>query len=117
MVDDIKPHIIGITESWANNDITNAELIIIILFISYIIVQQEDVVSKKHQKYKTSCGLQFNYMVVKYMTMSLASHWFIVLQVIVLSRIIIHSAIMLSLISSSVFILLLYHLVMSLLTL
>ena len=26
MVDDIKPHIVGITESWANNDITNAEL-------------------------------------------------------------------------------------------
>ena len=26
MVDDIKPHTIGITESWANNDITNAEL-------------------------------------------------------------------------------------------
>ena len=26
MVDDIKPHIIGITESWANNDIANAEL-------------------------------------------------------------------------------------------
>ena len=28
MVDDIKPHnfIIGITKSWANNDITNAEL-------------------------------------------------------------------------------------------
>ena len=26
MVDDIKPHIIGITESWANNDITCAEL-------------------------------------------------------------------------------------------
>ena len=26
MVDDIKPHIIGINESWANNDITNAEL-------------------------------------------------------------------------------------------
>ena len=26
MVDDIKPHIIGITESWANKDITNAEL-------------------------------------------------------------------------------------------
>ena len=26
MVDDITPHIIGITESWANNDITNAEL-------------------------------------------------------------------------------------------
>ena len=26
MIDDIKPHIIGITESWANNDITNAEL-------------------------------------------------------------------------------------------
>ena len=23
MVDEIKPHIIGITESWANNDITN----------------------------------------------------------------------------------------------
>ena len=26
MVDDIKPHIIGIAESWANNDITYAEL-------------------------------------------------------------------------------------------
>ena len=26
MVDDIKPQIIGITESWANNDITDAEL-------------------------------------------------------------------------------------------
>ena len=26
MVDDIKPHIIGITESWAENDITDAEL-------------------------------------------------------------------------------------------
>ena len=26
MVDDIKPHIIGITESWANGDITDAEL-------------------------------------------------------------------------------------------
>ena len=26
MVDDIKPHIIGITESWANNDITDSEL-------------------------------------------------------------------------------------------
>ena len=25
MVDDIEPHIIGITESWANNDITDAE--------------------------------------------------------------------------------------------
>ena len=26
MVDDINPHIIGITESWANNDITDSEL-------------------------------------------------------------------------------------------
>ena len=26
MVDDLKPHIIGITESWANNDITDAVL-------------------------------------------------------------------------------------------
>ena len=26
MVDDIHPHIIGITESWANNDMTYAEL-------------------------------------------------------------------------------------------
>ena len=26
MVDDIKPHIIGITESWAHKDITDAEL-------------------------------------------------------------------------------------------
>ena len=28
--------------------------------------------------FATALGLQFNYMVVKYMTMSLASHWFIV---------------------------------------
>ena len=28
MVDDITPHIIGITESWANNDITDAELVL-----------------------------------------------------------------------------------------
>ena len=26
MVDEINPHIIGITESWANNDTTDAEL-------------------------------------------------------------------------------------------
>ena len=26
IVDDIKPHIIGISESWANNDITDVEL-------------------------------------------------------------------------------------------
>ena len=26
MVDYIKPHLIGITESWANNDVTDAEL-------------------------------------------------------------------------------------------
>ena len=26
MVDDIKPHIIGITESWANKDITNCKV-------------------------------------------------------------------------------------------
>ena len=26
MVEDIEPHIIGITESWANTDITDAEL-------------------------------------------------------------------------------------------
>ena len=26
MVDGVQPHIIGITESWANNDITDAEL-------------------------------------------------------------------------------------------
>ena len=26
MLDDIKPHITGMTESWANNDITDAEL-------------------------------------------------------------------------------------------
>ena len=46
-------------------------------------------------------------MVVKYITMSLASHWFILSQVIVSSRIIMYSAIMLAMISSSVFILLL----------
>ena len=28
MVDDIKPHLIDITESWSNNDITDAELVL-----------------------------------------------------------------------------------------
>ena len=28
MVEDIDPHIIGITESWANTDITDAELVL-----------------------------------------------------------------------------------------
>ena len=39
MVDDIKPHIIGITESWANNDITGAELGLegYVMFRKYII--------------------------------------------------------------------------------
>ena len=49
-------------------------------------LQQQDVVCQKHQKYKTRCDRQFNYMVFKYMTMSLASHCFIVTQVIVPSR-------------------------------
>ena len=44
-------------------------------------------------------------MVVKYITMLLASHWFIVCQFMVSSRMLIHSAMMVALMSPSVFIL------------
>ena len=36
MVDDIKPHIIGITESWANNDISDIIHICCQLFSNYL---------------------------------------------------------------------------------
>ena len=61
-------------------------LIIIILFISYITVQQQDEVCKRNtQKIQSCSGQQFNYMVVKYITMSLASHCCIVPHVSVVS--------------------------------
>ena len=76
---------------------------IIILFISYITVQQQDEVCKRNTQNVQSCsGQQFNYMVVKYITMSLASHCCIVPHVIVLSLILMHSAIILACMASSV---------------
>ena len=61
-------------------------IIIIILFILYNTVQQQDEVCKRNtQKIQSCSGQQFNYMVVKYITMSLASHCCIVPHVIVLS--------------------------------
>ena len=78
-------------------------LIIIILFISYITVQQQDEVCKRNtQKIQSCSGQQFNYMVVKYTTLSLASHCCIVPHVIVLSLILMHSAIILACMASSV---------------
>ena len=78
-------------------------IIIIILFISYITVQQQDEVCKRNtQKIQSCSGQQFNYMVVKYITMSLASHCCIVPHVIVLSLILMHSAIILACMASSV---------------
>ena len=74
MVDDIKPHIIGITESWANNDITDAELGLeghvmfrkdrivrrgggVLLYIkenipAYEVLLQEDVDCNHHMKHR-----------------------------------------------------------------
>ena len=78
-------------------------IIIIILFISYITVQQQDEVCKRNtQKIQSCSDQQFNYMVVKYITMSLASHCCIVQHVIVLSLILMHSAIILACMASSV---------------
>ena len=37
MVEDIDPHIVGITESWANTDITNAEL----RLIGYVMLRRD----------------------------------------------------------------------------
>ena len=78
MVDDIKPHIIGITESWANNDITDAELglegyvmfrkdrmgrrgggvllfIYFFIYIYYVIFTQEYPISAQHCSPWGSC--------------------------------------------------------------
>ena len=79
-------------------------IIIIILYISYITVQQQgDVCKKKLQKYNrvVACN-STTYMVVKYITMSLAVDGSIESHVIVSSHILIHSAIMLAFMSSSV---------------
>ena len=54
-------------------------------------------VKKTPKKYNRAVAdILFNYMVVKYITMSFASHCFIVPHVIVLSLILIHSAIILA---------------------
>ena len=77
--------------------------IIVMLFISYIRVQ--GAACKKTPKYNHAVGRQFNYIVVKYITMSFASHRFIVSQFMVSSRMLINSAMMLASMSLSVFIL------------
>ena len=41
MVDDIKPHIIGITESWANNDITDAEFGLELKLEGYVMFRKD----------------------------------------------------------------------------
>ena len=78
--------------------------LLIILFISYITVQQDEV-CKKNTKSTIMQWPAIDYMVVKYITVSLASHCLIVSQDIVSSRILIHSAIMLACMASSVLIL------------
>ena len=50
MVDDIKPHIIGITESWANNDITNAELGL----EGYVMFRKDRIGRREEEYYYTS---------------------------------------------------------------
>ena len=50
MVDDIKPHIIGITESWANNDITNAELGL----EGYLMFRKDRIERREEECYYTS---------------------------------------------------------------
>ena len=47
MVDYIKPHIIGVNESWAHNDITDAELGL----EGYIMFRKDRIVKKKEEKY------------------------------------------------------------------
>ena len=39
MVEDIDPHVIGITESWANKDISNAELVL----TGYVIFRRDQI--------------------------------------------------------------------------
>ena len=46
MVDDIKPHIIGITESWAHKDITDAEL-----GLEGYVMFRKDRIGKREEEY------------------------------------------------------------------
>ena len=46
MVDYIKPHIIGVNESWAHNDITDAELGL----EGYIMFRKDRIVKKKRRR-------------------------------------------------------------------
>ena len=50
MVDDIKPHIIGITESWAQNDITDAELGL----DGYVMFRKDRIGKREEEYYYTS---------------------------------------------------------------
>ena len=50
MVDDIKPHIIGITESWANVDITDADLGL----EGYVMFRKDRMGRRKGECYYTS---------------------------------------------------------------
>ena len=50
MVDDIKPHTVGITESWANNDMTNAELGL----EGYVMFRKDRIVRRGGEYYYTS---------------------------------------------------------------
>ena len=49
MVDDIKQHIIGITESWAYNDITDAEL-----GLEGYVMFRKDRIGRREECYYTS---------------------------------------------------------------
>ena len=50
MVDDIQPHIIGIPESWAHNDITDAELGL----EGYVMFRKERIGKREEEYYYTS---------------------------------------------------------------
>ena len=53
MVDDIKPHIMGITESWAHNDITDAELGLEV----YVMFRKDRIGKREEEYYYTSMTL------------------------------------------------------------
>ena len=59
MVDDIKPHIIGITESWANVDITDADLGL----EGYVMFRKDRMGRREEECYYTSRKL---YQHIKY---------------------------------------------------
>ena len=61
MVDDIKPHIIGITESWANNDITNAEL-----GLEGYVMFRKDRIGRREEKYYYTSRKLYQHMKYSY---------------------------------------------------